>query len=129
MNYANPHYNKKKLREYRKSLRNNSTSAEAVLWRSIKNKQLEGRIFRRQFSVGNYILDFFCPSEKLCIELDGAQHFSEKGLLNDKKRDAFLNSLGIVVIRIENKHVFKFHEQVLEYIVEHFKGSQITFPK
>ena len=129
MNYANPHYNKKKLREYRKSLRNNSTSAEAVLWRSIKNKQLEGRIFRRQFSVGNYILDFFCPSEKLCIELDGAQHFSEKGLLNDKKRDAFLNSLSIVVIRIENKHVFKFHEQVLEYIVEHFKGSQITFPK
>ena len=120
MKNVNPYYNAKELREVRKFLRNNSTVAEAVLWRSIKNRQLDGRLFRRQFSVGDYVLDFFCPSEKLCVELDGAPHFSEPGFLHDKRRDEFLNSLGIKVIRIENKHVFKLHEQVLEYIKENF---------
>jgi very-short-patch-repair endonuclease len=60
-------------------------------------------------------------SEKLCIELDGAPHFSEAGYLHDRKRDKFLESLGIRVLRIENKHVFKIHDQVLEHIKEHFK--------
>jgi very-short-patch-repair endonuclease len=72
-------------------------------------------------SVGEYILDFYCPSEKLCIELDGQPHFSEEGYLRDMKRDKYLSDLGIIVVRIENKHVFKIHEQVLEYIKEHFK--------
>ena len=117
----NPYYNRAELIERRKSLRNNSTSAEAVLWRSIKNRQLNGRKFRRQFSVGEYILDFYCTTEKLCIELDGQPHFSEEGYLHDQKRDKYLADLGITVIRIENKHVFKIHEQVLEYIKEHFK--------
>lgn len=120
MRNVNQYYNTKELKETRKFLRSNSTAAEAVLWRSIKNRQLDGRLFRRQFSVGDYVLDFFCPSEKLCVELDGAPHFSEQGFLHDKQRDEFLNSLGIKVIRIENKHVFKLHEQVLEYIKESF---------
>ena len=117
----NPNYNWKELTDTRKFLRYNSTSAEAVLWRSIKNKQLAGRKFRRQFSVGEYILDFYCPTEKLCIELDGQPHFTEIGYLRDVKRDKYLSDLGITVVRIENKHVFKIHEQVLEYIKEHFR--------
>jgi very-short-patch-repair endonuclease len=121
MLYYNPDYNKKELKDTRRYLRNNSTSAEAVLWLSLKKKQLEGRQFRRQFSVGDYVLDFYCPSEKLCIELDGAPHFSEEGYLQDIKRDEFLKSMGIKVLRIENKHVFRIHDQVLEYIKEHFK--------
>jgi very-short-patch-repair endonuclease len=113
-------HNTTDLTDNRKGLRNNSTSAEAVLWRSIKNKQLDGRRFRRQFSVGNYILDFYCPEEKLGVELDGADHFTAEGLYYDEKREKFLNRKGIRVIRIENKHVFKIHEQVLEYIKENF---------
>ncbi|MEP7265669.1 MAG: endonuclease domain-containing protein [Bacteroidota bacterium] len=105
----------------RKSLRNNGTSAEATLWLALKGKQLDGRKFRRQHSIANYILDFYCPSEKINIELDGAHHFTEKGTEQDKIRDEFLNGLGIQVIRIENKEVFENMENVLEMIKCCFK--------
>jgi very-short-patch-repair endonuclease len=68
------------LTEKRKALRNNLTSAEATLWLCLKNKQLEGKRFRRQFSIGNYIVDFYCPEQKLAIELDGQGHFTVQGL-------------------------------------------------
>ena len=61
----------------RKKLRNNLTPAEAALWNLLKNSQLEGRKFRRQHSVGFYILDFYCPSERMAIELDGAQTIAD----------------------------------------------------
>jgi very-short-patch-repair endonuclease len=64
-------FNRKSLKFYRSSLRNKSTSAEAELWKVLKSKRLIGRKFRRQHSIGNYIVDFFCASEKLVIELDG----------------------------------------------------------
>jgi very-short-patch-repair endonuclease len=66
-------YNKRELKDYRRALRNKSTSAEVTLWNFLKNGQL-GRKFRRQHSIGNYITDFCCPSEKLIIELDGNSH-------------------------------------------------------
>lgn len=113
--------NKTELKEFRKKLRNNGTPAEAFLWRYLKNKQLEGRKFRRQFSVGNYILDFYCPSEKLCVELDGADHFTSAGFEYDQERTAFLNAQGIKVIRFENKIVFDCTEHVLETIKSNFK--------
>ncbi len=68
--------NRPELKVFRKALRNNSTAAEATLWKMIKGKKLKGRKFRRQFSVEKFILDFYCPSEKLAIELDGAGHFT-----------------------------------------------------
>jgi very-short-patch-repair endonuclease len=113
--------NLKHLKPFRKNLRNNSTSAEATLWRYLKNKQLDGRRFRRQFSVGNYILDFYCPSEKLAIELDGQEHYEGYGLEQDKKRTTYLNSLNINVLRFENKDVFERLEGVLEEIKGKFK--------
>ena len=67
-------FNRKGLKSYRSSLRNRSTSAEAELWDILKSKNLDGRKFRRQHSIGNYIVDFCCPSEKLIIELDGDPH-------------------------------------------------------
>ena len=113
-------HNLTELTDKRKLLRNSSTSAEAVLWRSIKNKQLDGKRFRRQFSIGQYVLDFYCPEEKLAVELDGADHFTVEGLYHDEKREKFLNSKGIRVIRIENTNVFKIHDMVLEYIKGNF---------
>ena len=106
-------HNKPTLLEYRKNLRNNATDAEVVLWKHLQNKQLEGRKFRRQHSVENYILDFYCPSERLAIELDGAHHFTEEGLKYDQERTAFLNNLNIRVIRFENIEVFENIEKVL----------------
>jgi len=58
-------FNRKDLKSFRSSLRNKSTSAEAALWEILKSKQLEVRKFRRQYSIGSYIVDFCCPSEKL----------------------------------------------------------------
>lgn len=113
-------HNKKYLKEKRKYLRNNGTSAEATLWKLLSNKKLEGRKFRRQHSVENYILDFYCPSEKLAIELDGERHFTELGLKEDERRDHELQKLGIRVLRFENEDVFKATNAVLEKIVSHF---------
>ncbi|GAB4375360.1 MAG: endonuclease domain-containing protein [Calditrichia bacterium] len=113
-------HNRKALKSRRKQLRNNSTSAEATLWRYLKGKQLQGRKFRRQHSIGNYIVDFYCPSEKLVIELDGAEHFTEHGAEYDEKRTRFLNNLGIRVIRFENEQVFDDIEGVLAEISQNF---------
>ncbi len=117
----NPLYNQKQVEQNRKNLRNNSTSAEAVFWLMIKNKQLEGRRFRRQFSLGSYILDFFCPKEKLAVELDGEAHYTLEGLEYDRRRDAFLKSQGITVLRFENYLVFERPEFMLEEIRKNFK--------
>lgn len=113
-------HNRKQLEPYRKDLRNNLTSAEATLWRELQRKQLDGRKFRRQHSVGSYILDFYCPSEKLCVELDGAGHFTEQGIKYDKERTEYLNSLNIRVIRFENIEVFERMEEVLIEIKRNF---------
>ena len=116
-------FNRPQLKENRRQLRKNGTSAEATLWLSLKNNQIEGRRFRRQFSVENYILDFYCPSEELAIELDGADHFTDAGFEYDQERTAFLNSLGIKVIRFENDEVLKHIEGVLEVIKSEFKND------
>ena len=92
------------------------------------NSQLEGRKFRRQHSVGRYIIDFYCPAEKLAVELDGAGHFTEEGTVYDDNRTMYLNRKGIRVIRFENDTVFKFLDHLLEEIKRNFgrdgvKGS------
>ncbi len=109
-------HNRKSLKSYRQDLRNNLTPAEAVLWTALKNKNLLGRKFRRQHSIGNYIVDFYCPSEKLVIELDGADHFTPEGEDYDIKRDKYLKSLGLNVLRIENEDVFENLSGVLQEI-------------
>ncbi len=112
--------NQKNLKEIRKQLRNNLTPAEAELWKHLQNSKLEGRKFRRQHSIGNYILDFYCPQEKLGIELDGKGHYSDNGFEADEARTEYLNSLNIKIIRFENKEVFEQLEGVLEEIRRNF---------
>lgn len=120
--------NRPELKENRKQLRNNLTSAEATLWRFLKGKQLDGRRFRRQFSVENYILDFYCPAEKLAVELDGADHYTTAGFEYDEERTKFLNAQGIKVIRFENIEVFQALESVLEEIKSNFTSPPVGTP-
>ena len=109
-------HNRPAQAQQRKELRNNSTSAEAVLWDMLKSRQL-GVKFRRQFSVGPYILDFYSPEVKLCIELDGASHFTYSGTDYDFERKNFLKSNhGIETLRFENIEVFKYTEEVISEI-------------
>jgi very-short-patch-repair endonuclease len=105
----------------RRILRNNLTPAEATLWRGLKNKQLKGRRFKRQVSFGNYIVDFYCPSEKLVIELDGRGHFTTEGYEHDLKRNKYLKSFGLKILRFENKDVFEASAAVLGQIQEAFR--------
>jgi very-short-patch-repair endonuclease len=86
--------NKKYLKKYRKELRNNPTKAESMLWKALQKKQLEGRKFRRQHSLGNYIVDFYCPTEKLIVELDGSVHENFINEEYDFNRMEYLKSLG-----------------------------------
>lgn len=103
----------------RKELRNEGTAAEATLWLSLKGRQVEGMRWRRQFGVGPYILDFYCPQLHLCIELDGAPHYTIQGGENDLQREEWLlQEHGIRTIRFENKDIFINHEGVIEYIRE-----------
>lgn len=113
-------HNRAYLKENRKALRNNSTSAEGELWKYLKGGQLQGRKFRRQHSVGNYILDFYCPSEKLAIELDGQVHLHSAAQQADQERDEILAELGVKVLRIENGDIFQHLDSVLQEISESF---------
>jgi len=113
-------HNIKNLKENRKKLRNSLTPAEAKLWSLLKNSQLENRKFRRQHSIGPYILDFYCPSERLCIELDGVVHYTDGGFEYDVERTEYLKMHNIKVVRFENKDVFENTEGVLEVIRRNF---------
>lgn len=116
-----PRHTLSRLTPIRKKLRNNGTSAEAYLWNYLKHSQLDGRKFRRQHSIEYYIVDFFCFSEMLAIELDGAYHKEPDQLAKDQKRDLFLQNAGITVLRFENEYVFKNTDWVLDEIKKHFK--------
>lgn len=113
-------HDRKHLKERRKTLRNYGTSAEAFLWKHLSKSQLKGRKFRRQHSIENYIVDFYCSSEKLIIELDGQTHDNHIAEENDDIRDTFLNNLGFRVLRFENKLVFDDLHGVLNEIASHF---------
>ena len=113
--------NRPDMLPFRRKLRNHMTAAEVALWMMISNRQLVGERFRRQFSVGHYVLDFYCPKYKLAIELDGAGHFTDKGREYDARRTEYLNSVGIRVIRFENLEVFNYPGQVLEEIRKNLK--------
>ena len=78
----------------------------------IKSKQLNGERFLRQFSIGHFIVDFYCHKYRLDIELDGAGHFTDEGREYDAQRTEFLNSVWVNVLRFENTLIFNYPMQV-----------------
>ena len=120
--------NQLSLKPIRKDLRKNLTPAEAKLWTYLKTSQLENRKFRRQHSIENYILDFYCPQENLAIELDGEVHNGFSQRKYDKARDNFLKSKGIKVLRFENKIVFENPIGLLKAIKNEFGWHKSSPP-
>jgi very-short-patch-repair endonuclease len=108
--------NLSRIKSNRKDLRNRQTPAELRLWFFLKESKLEGRKFRRQHSVGNFILDFYCPKERLGIELDGDSHFTKTAKEYDIWRTKILSDFRIKIIRFTNDQIFENIEQVLEQI-------------
>ena len=113
-------HTKVELHDYRQQLRKKLTPAEAFLWELLKSRKVEDRRFTRQHSIGYYIVDFYCASEKLIIELDGQGHFNPESEEYDRKRTEYFENLGYKVIRFENKMVFDFLPSVLMGIRECF---------
>jgi very-short-patch-repair endonuclease len=119
--------NRHKVVQKRKELRNNPTEPEVFLWLRLKNNQT-GFKFRRQHSIGPYILDLYCPEKKLCIELDGNQHYLEEGEQSDLIRTKYLNSYGIQVVRFSNLDILQNIEGVLMKIQEELNAPPLTPP-
>ena len=113
-----PLHNRKYLKTIRKSLRNNSTAAEATLWKMLQKSQVGGYKFRRQHSIGNFIVDFYCPTLLLAIELDGEPHANLVNIQIDAERDDFLNKHDITVFRYENRWVYEYPEVIVEEILK-----------
>jgi very-short-patch-repair endonuclease len=78
----------------RKGLRQKMPQPEIVIWSKLRNRQICGYKFKRQFSVSGYILDFYCPSARLAIEIDGDSHSTEKSKQYDDERTQILGSLN-----------------------------------
>ena len=95
-------YNHPDLKDKRRVLRRHQTDAERKLWQILRNQQLDGLKFFRQYSIGNYIVDFYCPRIRLAVEVDGGQHLDRH---TDKARTECLLKEGITVLRFWNNEV------------------------
>ncbi len=110
-------FNRLSVKPKRKSLRNQMTEAEKILWYYLRGKQLEGYKFRRQHSVGPYIVDFYCPRLKLVIEVDGDSHFQDEAIRYDRKRQRYIESFGLKFLRFTNLDIYENIDGVLEEIL------------
>ena len=106
------------LKERRRTLRRNQTDAEKTFWTHVRNGHFNGRKFFRQYSVGPYILDFYCPADKLAIELDGGQHNQAENREYDAARSEYLHAHGIEVLRFWNSDVLCDIQSVLTRAAE-----------
>ena len=104
--------------EIARKLRKNSTKEERLLWSLLRNRQLYNLKFKRQFPIGDYIVDFVCEEKKLVIEIDGGQHNEDKNIIKDLERTKFIESKGYVVVRFWNNEINKNIAGVYEKLVE-----------
>jgi len=111
-----------KLKDNTRKLRANMTDAEQLLWYRLRRKQIHGVQFYRQKPLLNFIVDFYCPSAKLVVELDGSQHFEHEHQTKDDARDASLMELGLRVLRFDNRQVLLETDAVLGVIGQVVEG-------
>ena len=102
-----------KTNPFARRLRIDSTEVERLLWQRLRNRQLGGNKFRRQVTIGPFIVDFACIDACLIVEIDGGQHSEER----DAARTAFLQSKGYRVIRFWNNEVLENIDGVLQSIL------------
>ena len=129
MPQSNQFYNHPLAREHRRTLRNTQTPTERTLWLHLRREQIAGAKFRRQFSVGHYVLDFYAPALKLAIEVDGECHNRPEAQEYDTIRQKTLEGLGIHFLRFTNQQVIHEIEAVLATIegcaTEAFTGLEL----
>lgn len=110
----------KNLRDHSSELRKNATPEENKIWYEfLRSYPIR---FNRQRIVGNYILDFYCSKAKLVVEIDGSQHYESKEINYDSKRTAYLESLGLIVLRFSNLEINESFYEVCTVIDEAVKN-------
>jgi very-short-patch-repair endonuclease len=109
-------FTKQEYKKLRQDLRVNSTKAEDILWVRLRRKQLNGFKFRRQHSIGRYIVDFYCKDLALVIELDGSHHDEDNQVEYDNIRTEYFKRLGINELRFKNFEASNDLNNVLEKI-------------
>ena len=112
--------------DYCRKLRKDQTDAEHKLWSVLRNRQLSGVKFRRQFPIGRYILDFYSPEYSLGIEADGGQHYEDKGKSKDLLRTRELAKHSVKIIRFSDLDILNnidgVHE-IIQGVIENRKSS------
>ncbi|MBI5037896.1 MAG: endonuclease domain-containing protein [Candidatus Kerfeldbacteria bacterium] len=110
-------FNTHSMKKRRQQLRRSAPRAELLLWRYLKGKQLGGYKFRRQHSIGGYVVDFYCPELRLVIEVDGPSHYvSKEAREYDRHRQKYIESLRITVLRFTNADVYVNMREVIDMI-------------
>lgn len=111
------------LLERAREMRQRPTPAEDFAWELFRDRRFLGLKFRRQHQIGNYIVDFYCHEKRLVVELDGPVHESDERRTTDRNRDAYLESLGLTVVRIRNKHMLLHTLEALNEIADAINPS------
>lgn len=113
-------FNDTSFKTLRQKLRNDPTPSERKLWNELRGKQLEGYKFRRQYGIGRYVVDFYCPKLTLAIEVDGDTHFNtDEALRRDKERQEFIESAGITFLRFISDDVIHNIDSVIDEILKY----------
>jgi very-short-patch-repair endonuclease len=110
------HYNWHSRKKLRRKLRRESTPAEKLLWKNLRNRKLSGFKFRRQYSIDYFVMDFYCPEKKIGVELEGNIHDDPDVKNRDENREGFIKSFGIKLLRIKNEEVLNNMHDVLRKI-------------
>jgi len=109
-------FNKKSTKIKRLDLRKRCTKAENLLWAQLRRKQILGCKFYRQFGIGEYIADFYCPLKKIIVEVDGEYHNTIETSEYDVIRDNYLNEFDIKIIHVSNQDIYYKLDDVLQII-------------
>jgi very-short-patch-repair endonuclease len=109
-------FNRETEKERRRQLRQSMPAAEVMLWACLKGRRMLGCKFRRQYSVGKFMIDLYAVEIKLGIELDGESQFHDRAQEYDLKRQLFIESFGIKIIRFLNEDVYDGMDGVLQAI-------------
>ncbi len=107
-------FNRYNSKDTRKDLRNNLTKGEVILWQHLKGSQLGGFKFRRQHSIHNFVVDFYCPEIKLAVEVDGETHGIEEIFVRDQWRQKIIEKENVVFKRYVSNDIFNNLDQTLE---------------
>lgn len=116
-------FNATRMKERRRDLRTKQTESEELLWNQLRAHKLGYKI-KRQYSLGNYVADFFCKEKKLAIEIDGGIHNKSDVKKYDEYRQQYLEALGVTIIRFTNEDISKNMQKVIQNI----KLSLALFP-